>query len=145
MQNKQEYTLASHKLSLVSGVYVIAQKGLPVAVCDTLKLVLEWLDGASYDGAQHVTISLCSLVDFEADNITHLIADDLMGDYKTYEDYAEFEGYALPWLEHWFEAMSSEHVRDIRSRRERERQINAPLQREVVTLIDVAPYSVAAE
>jgi hypothetical protein len=145
MQNKQEYTLASHKLSLVSGVYVIAQKGLPVAVCDSLKLVLEWLDGASYGDASGITISLCSLVDFEADHITHLIADDLMGDYKTYEDYTECEGYAFPWLEHWFEAMSSELVQDIKARRDRERQINAPLQCEVIQSIEVAPYSVAAE
>jgi hypothetical protein len=144
MQNKQEYTLASHKLSLVSGVYVIAQKALPVAVCDTLKLVMEWLDSASYDDAKHITISLCSLVDFEADHVTHLIADDLMGDYKSYEDYTECEGFAFPWLEHWFEAMSSELVQDIKSRRDRKRQINAPLQREVITLID-APYAVAAE
>jgi hypothetical protein len=143
---KQEYTLASHKLSLVSGVYVIAQKGLPVAVCDSLKLVLEWLDGASYADASGITISLISMTDFEqVDHITHLIADDLMGDYKTYEDYTECEGYAFPWLEHWFEAMSSEHVRDIRGRRDRERQINAPLQREVIQSIEVAPYSVAAE
>jgi hypothetical protein len=141
---KQEYTLASHKLSPVSGVYVIAQKGLPVAVCDTLKLVEEWLDGASYDHAKHITISLCSLVDFEADNITHLIADDLMGNYKTYEDYTDCEGFAFPWLEYWFEAMSSELVQDIKSRRDRERRINAPIQREVITLIDT-PYAVAAE
>jgi len=131
MTTSQIIQISTHKLSLVQGVYVIAQNCRPVSVCTSLKAVREWLDGARYDEAGKITISLCSLDGMEADDITHLIADDLMGDYRTYEDCSEDQGYALPWLEYWFDEITAgEFVQDIKRRTDRRREVFAPLRSE---------------
>lgn len=118
----------THKLSLVQGVFVIAQKGKPVAYCPSMKLVNEWLDSASYEEAKAISISLLSIEDFAADDITHVIADDLMGDYQSYADFSEDQGYVFPWLEFWFDEITAgEFVRDLKMRRDRAKAINAPM------------------
>jgi hypothetical protein len=130
MTTNQIIPISGHKLSMVQGVYVIAQNGKTAAVCTSLKLVHEWLDGAEYDEASKISIALASLDGMEADDITHVIADDLMGDYRTYSDFSEDQGYALPWLEFWFdEIKAGEFVRDLKSRRDRHRAIHAPIAR----------------
>jgi hypothetical protein len=121
---------SAHKLSLVQGVYVISQQEKVCAVCTSIKLLTEWLDGVKYKDAADVRITLASVDDYDTDDVTHLIADDLMGDYKSYENYSSDQGHAFPWLEYWFDEITgSEFVRDIKRRTDRHREIHAPTER----------------
>ncbi len=124
----------SHRLSLVSGIYVIMQGDKLAATCNSLKLVHEWLDGVKYFDAHLVKICLSDIDgDFTSDDITHLLAGDMFSDestneYRAYQEWKELTGRHLQWLEFWFDEWDPRtHGADLAKRLKRYNEINAPV------------------
>ena len=124
----------SHRLSLVSGLYVIMQGDKLAATCNSLKLVHEWLDGVKYEEAHEVKIYLSDFEgNFTNDDVTALLASDLFEtitgfSYRTYAERVEFTGHKLPWLEFWFDEWDPKiHGPDKLNRLKRYNEINAPV------------------
>lgn len=118
----------SHRLSLVSGIYVIMQGDKLAATCNSLKLVHEWLDGVKYEEAHEVKIYLSDFEgDFTNDDVTSLIAGDEFEDCNTYGEWVESGGYTSQWLEYWFDAYGSLQSSDYNARLKRYNEINAPV------------------
>jgi len=107
--------LCTHPLSTISGVYVLAVYGKVVAVYTSLDHLKEHLFDLNYDQGSQAQISLCSLEDADADDITHLIAWDLFEGYEHYEGWARDHIASWPmrgrvgFVEYWFDQWGGEH------------------------------------
>ena len=127
---KIEFEPCGHKLSLVTGIYVIMQGDKLAATCNSLKLVHEWLDGVKYEEAHEVKIYLSDFEgDFTNDDVTLLIVDDLWASEPTsYARWVEYFGYELPFLDFWFDTWGpTVHGGSIAARLKRYNEINAPV------------------
>jgi hypothetical protein len=99
----------TNKLSTVEGVYVIAQSGKVIAVASSFDHLKECIEHVTYCEAYKLRISLCSLTDGDADDITHLIFWDMFHpdsrfEYRSYEDWAEDHGrngFVEFWADEW--------------------------------------------
>jgi len=124
------FELCTHPLSLVQGIYVIMQGDKVVATANTLDLVHEWLDPVTYQEADKVRIFLSSVDDFDTDEITHLLANDMFSDdqhdagFASYAERVEITGEELAWLEFWFDEWGRVHQADYDRRRLRANEIS---------------------
>lgn len=138
------------KYSLTQGVFVVMQGGDFAAICDSEKVLWEWLDGCARKDISSVRIFLSAVDDFDKDEVTHLVFEAKRGDYDTYEAWAEWHGPDV-FMEHWFDESSSrQYDEDFTRRYRRWKEVNAAPKREAITLIRTpqpvpSPYAVAAE
>lgn len=120
----------THKLSLTQGIYLMQQGDHAPVTATSHKLLLEWLDGVTYQEADKVRIFISSLDDWDTDEITHLIAMDMFYDdahqagFNSYDERVELTGEKLPWLEFWFDEWGRVHQADYERRQRRHNEIH---------------------
>jgi hypothetical protein len=115
----------SHPLSDVRGVYVVAQSGWVSAVYAGFDHLSEALADLDYATAAATRISLCSLTDADADDITHLLGQDMFAGFESYLDWARDNG-RNGFAAFWFDQFGAAERRDI-ERRRAARQQGAPV------------------
>lgn len=115
------------KYSLVQGVFVVSYDGEFAAICDSHKVLLEWLDGRSYKDIGKITIHLSAVNDWDKDEVTHVVFEDRRGDYETYEAWSAWHGEDA-FMEYWFDESSSRQYDEDFARRYRDwKAINEPV------------------
>lgn len=118
------FTPCTHPLSAVKGIYVLAVYGKVVAAYPSFDHLKEHLFDLDYDQSAKASISLCSLEDCDADDITHLIAWDLFGGYEHYDDWArDHTSFTNPsgqnaFVRWWFYEWGGEHRLDMSRRKD---------------------------
>jgi len=116
-------TPCTHPLSAIKGIYVLAVYGKVVAAYPSFDHLKEHLADLNYDQGSEAQVSLCSLEDCDADDITHLIAFDLLGGYEHYEDWSrDNTSFTNPrgqnaFVEYWSDAWGGAHRLDMSRRK----------------------------
>jgi len=138
---KIEFEPCKQRYSLTQGVYVVTLDDRFEVICNSERLLREWLSTlASYNEASRVKIWLCGLDDWDKDEITYLVAQDMQGDYDSYEEWAEWHGPST-FMEYWFdEATSRRYDEDFTRRYRRWKEINAA-PTAVISLINASPVA----
>lgn len=107
---------AGHKLSTTTGVYVITEEGKPSSVALTIESLREQLEAFVYDRAIKARVFLTGVEQHGSDDLTHLIFQEWVDGYETWESWVEEHGHngkcGNGFVEFWFGEFSAVHQRD---------------------------------
>lgn len=114
-------TTCTHPLSTVSGVYVLAVDGNVVAAYSSFEHLNEHLADLDYCQASKARVSLCSLTDADADDITHLLGWEMFEGCETFEDWTNARWVGVhprnAFVEFWFDEWGSAERADMERRK----------------------------